>query len=94
MSDKSLMHAAGESHDCIVPAKDSNKGGQPTAESPEGRRSIKENSVQTHTSRTQSRNIVSQGLHVVREAAKNNKDIHILCSRLTLIIQDKSRVRL
>lgn len=75
MSDKPLMNAAGESDDCIVPAKDLNKDGQPTAESPEGRRSIKENSVQTHTSRTQSREIVSQGLFGVRDAAKKDKEL-------------------
>lgn len=93
MSDKSLMNAAGESDDCVVPAKDSNKDGQPTAESPEGRRSIKENSVQTHTSRAQNRNIVSQGLYGAREAAKKDKVTSIFCSRLTPIIQEKSRVR-
>lgn len=90
MSDKPLMNAAGESDDCIVPTKDLNKDGQPTAESPEGRRSIKENSVQTHTSRTQNRNIVSQGRHVVREAAKKDK-YPLWPSHAT--IQDKSRVR-
>ena len=43
MSDESLMNAAGESHDCVVPAKAPNKDLRRSAEGPEGRRSIKEN---------------------------------------------------
>jgi hypothetical protein len=42
MSDESFMHAAGESHDCSVPAKAPNKDRQGLAEGPEGRRSIQE----------------------------------------------------
>ena len=42
MSDESCMHAAGESHDCVVPAKAPNKGPQGSAEGLEGRRSIME----------------------------------------------------
>ena len=40
MSDETFMHAAGESHDCIVPAKAPNKDPQGSAEGLEGRRSI------------------------------------------------------
>ena len=54
MSDKSIMHAAGESHDCIVPAKAPNKGRQGPAEGSEGRRSITENTGESNPSRTQS----------------------------------------
>src|SRR2546426_10589706 len=36
------MHGGGESSDCIVPAKCANKGGEPSAERMEGRRSAKE----------------------------------------------------
>ena len=42
MSHKSSMHDGGESSDCIVPAKCANKGGGPSAERMEGRRSAKE----------------------------------------------------
>ena len=42
MSDESLMYAAGESYDCVVPAKAPNKDRQGLAEGLEGRRSIKE----------------------------------------------------
>ena len=42
MSHKSSMHGSGESSDCIVPAKCANKGGEPSAERREGRRSAKE----------------------------------------------------
>jgi hypothetical protein len=42
MSDESFMHAAGESHDCVVPATAPNKDRQGLAEGPEGRRSIME----------------------------------------------------
>jgi hypothetical protein len=41
MSGKSLMHDSGESSDCIVPTKCANKGGGPSAERMEGRRSAK-----------------------------------------------------
>src|ERR1035437_873107 len=59
MSDESFMHAAGESHDCVVPAKALNKGPQGSAEGLEGRRSIKENTGEVNPSRTQSREIGS-----------------------------------
>ena len=42
MSHKSSMHGGGESSDCIVPTKWANKGGGPSAEPMEGRRSAKE----------------------------------------------------
>jgi RNA-directed DNA polymerase len=73
MSDKSIMHAAGESHDCIVPAKAPNKGRQGPAEGSEGRRSITENTGESNPSRTQSRIIGSRGLNGVRQAAKADK---------------------
>jgi len=37
MSDESFMHAAGESHDCVVPAKAPNEDRQGLAEGLEGR---------------------------------------------------------
>jgi RNA-directed DNA polymerase len=75
MSDKSLMYAAGESHDCVVPAKAPNKEPQGTAEGLEGRRSIKENAGEANPSRTQSREIGSRGLEGVREAARRDKEL-------------------
>jgi hypothetical protein len=43
-SDESFLHAAGESHDCVVPTKAPNKDLQRPAEGLEGRRSIQETS--------------------------------------------------
>lgn len=75
MSDKSFMHAVGESHDCIVPAKAPNQDPRGSAEGPEGRRSIKENTGETNPSRTQRREIGSRGLEGVREAAKKDQEL-------------------
>jgi group II intron reverse transcriptase/maturase len=75
MSDESFMHAAGESHDCVVPAKVPNKDPQGSAEGLEGRRSIKENTGESNPSRTQSRAIGSRGLEGVRETAKRDKGL-------------------
>src|SRR5258706_7987532 len=74
MSDESPMHAVGESHDCVVPAKVPNKGPQGSAEGLEGRRSIKENTEKANPSRIQGREIGSRGLLGVREAAKRDKE--------------------
>jgi RNA-directed DNA polymerase len=75
MSDESFMHAAGESHDCVVPTKAPNKDASMSAEGLEGRRSIKENLGEANPSRTQSREIGSRGLSGVREAAKKDKGL-------------------
>src|ERR1700689_2219197 len=75
MSDESFMHATGESHDCVVPAKAPNKDAPRSAEGLEGRRSIQENIGEANPSRTQSREIGSRGLSGVREAAKMNKGL-------------------
>jgi RNA-directed DNA polymerase len=94
MSDESFMHAAGESHDCVVPAKAPNKDPQGSAEGLEGRRSIKENTGEANPSRTQSREIGSRGLCGVREAAKRDKGLHPYpWSGFAPNIQDKNRVR-
>ncbi len=53
----------------------SNKDGNASAESGEGRPLIKENVGQPNTSPTQSRERVSQGLAGVRKAAGNNKEM-------------------
>ena len=44
MSYKAHMHGGGKSSDCIVPTKCANKGGGPSAERMEGRRSAEETS--------------------------------------------------
>jgi hypothetical protein len=69
MSPKSSMHVGGESDGRIVPTKGSNKDGQPSAESLEGRRLTKENIEQPTPPRTQSRTGESRGLLGVREVA-------------------------
>src|SRR6266581_5011569 len=69
------MHVTEESHNGIVPMNHSNKGGNSSAESGEGRPLIKENVRQPNTSPTQSRERVSQGLAGVRKAAGNNKEM-------------------
>ena len=75
MSDESFMYAAGESHDCVVPTKVPNKDPHGSAEGPEGRRSIKENTGESNPRRTQSRETGSRGLDGVREAAKRDKGL-------------------
>src|ERR1700732_2134932 len=69
------MHVTEESHSGIVPMNHSNKDGNTSAESGEGRPLIKENVRQPNTSPTQSREHVSQGLAGVRKAAKENKEM-------------------
>jgi len=66
-------HAGQESDSGVVPMKGSNKGGQPTAESLEGRPETKENVQQPHMRPTQGEQLVSQGLEGVRRAAKERK---------------------
>jgi hypothetical protein len=58
----------------IVPMNRSNKGGQPLAESEEGRPLIKENTHQSGTHPTQSGTRVSQRLAGVRRAAREGKE--------------------
>src|SRR5258708_36777975 len=52
MSDKSTMHGGGESYSGVVPAKQPNKGGRPSAEVVEERPLAKENTEQLNPSRT------------------------------------------
>ena len=73
MSPKSSMHVDGESDGRIVPMKGSNKDGQPSAESLEGRRPTKENIEQPTPPRTQRRSSESRGLLGVREVARKDK---------------------
>jgi hypothetical protein len=69
------MYVTEESHNGIVPMNHSNKGGNSSAESGEGRPLIKEKARQPNTSPTQSGVRVSQGLAGVRKAARNNKEM-------------------
>src|SRR5437016_2380531 len=69
------MHVSEESHSGTVPMSRSNKDGRSSAESEEGRPSIKENAGQPHTYPTQSGKGVSQGLAGVRKAARENKEM-------------------
>ena len=66
-------YASQESDRCVLPVKQPNKEGQPSAEAAEGRQRPKENDAQSITSPTQSGEQVSQGLSGVREAAKKRR---------------------
>ena len=72
MSDKTLMHGGGESYSGVVPAKQPNKDGRPSAEVVEERPLAKENTEQSNQCRTQSRESGTNGLERVREAAKQD----------------------
>jgi RNA-directed DNA polymerase len=72
MSGKSLMNDGGESHCGVVPTKQPNKSGQPSAEAAEERPQTKENTSQSNLDRTQSRESRPSGLERVREAAKKD----------------------
>jgi group II intron reverse transcriptase/maturase len=69
-SRKPHAHVVEESERGSVPMKDSNKDGQPSAESPEGRPRAKENDPAPHAVRAQQRAAVSLGLEGVRQAAR------------------------
>jgi group II intron reverse transcriptase/maturase len=66
------MHDNGESYSGIVPAKPSNKGGKPPAETVEGRPLTKENVGQPNPYWTPSQESGPSGLNRVREAARKN----------------------
>jgi len=75
MSGKSLMDGGGESYSGVVPAKQPNKGGRPSAEVVEERPLAKENTEQSNPGRTQSRGDGPNGLERVREVAKKDKEL-------------------
>ncbi len=72
MSHKSLVHGSGESNSGIVPAKQPNQDGKPSAEAVEGRPLTKENTQQSNPCRTRSRERGSSGRERVRQAAKQD----------------------
>ena len=67
------VYALQESDCCVLPMKQPNKEGQPSAEAAEGRQRPKENDAQSSTSPTQSGKQVSQGLSGVRRVARARK---------------------
>src|SRR5450432_3628906 len=69
------MHVCEEADSGGVPMNHSNNGGQPLAESEEGRPLIKENTHQSSTHSTQGEARVSQGLAGVRKAARERKEM-------------------
>ena len=75
MSYKTHMDGDGESYSGVVPAKQPNKGGRPSAEVVEGRPLTKENAEQSNQRRTQSRESGKSGLDRVREAAKKDRKL-------------------
>src|SRR5205807_7465960 len=75
MSGKSLMHGDGESYSGVVPTKQPNKGGRPSAEVVEERPLVKENTDQSNQCRTQRRESGTNGLERVREVAKKNGEV-------------------
>src|SRR5438552_939622 len=70
MSDKTHMHGNGESYSGVVPTKQPNKGGRPSAEVVEERPLTEENTGQSNQRRTPSRESGPSGLERVRKAAK------------------------
>src|ERR1017187_10133843 len=70
---KTHRHAGQESDSGVVPMKGSNQGGQPTAESLEGRPETKENVREPHMRPTQGSQRMSQGQEGVRRVAKERK---------------------
>jgi hypothetical protein len=67
------MHALEKSDCAVIPMKQPNKGGQPSAEAVEGRAQTEENIVEPHMHPTQSGKRMSQGLDGVRTAARERK---------------------
>ena len=69
------MHAGEESDEGVVPMKRPNKEGSPSAEAVEGRTSPKGNGSETAAVRTQRRDVASNGLVAVRQAARQSKSV-------------------
>src|ERR1700756_1350897 len=67
------MHALEKSDCAVLPVKQPNKEGRPSAEAVEGRAQTKENIVPSHMHPTQSGKRMSQGLDGVRKAARERK---------------------
>ena len=73
---------AGQESDLgVVPMKGSNKGGQPTAESLEGRPETKENGQQLNTQPTQGGERVTQRLLGVRRVRRHLSKVRAVCGK-------------
>ena len=72
------MHGNEESDEVVVPAKQLNKEGLPSAEIVEGRASPKENGGQATAVRTPSRGAASNRLAAVRQAARQSKTVRFV----------------
>jgi retron-type reverse transcriptase len=68
-----MMNEHGKSDRSVIPAKSSNKAGQPAAEGMEGRDLTKGNLPQQNASRTPSREDAPSALERVRQAASKDK---------------------
>ncbi|MCP4966032.1 MAG: group II intron reverse transcriptase/maturase [bacterium] len=69
------MHADEKSDEGVLPMKQPNKEGLPSAEAVEGRTSPKGNGGQAAAVRTQRRAAASNGLAAVRQAARQSKEV-------------------
>src|SRR5262249_26851589 len=67
------MHVQEKSDCAVVPVNQPNKGEQSSTEAGEGRARIGENIVPSHMRPTQSGKSMFQGLHGVRQAARERK---------------------
>jgi hypothetical protein len=96
MSGKSLMHGDGESYHGVVPTKQPNKGGEPSAEVAEGRPWTKENARQPNPYRTPRRESGPSGLECVRQAARQGgktTPLNVCFDAKPYSIRGKNRVR-
>ena len=86
------MHADEKSDEVTVPEKQPNKGSVLPAEAVEGRTSPKGNGGQTAAVRTQSRPAASNGLAVVRQAARQSKEVRFtaLLHHITVDLLERS----
>jgi hypothetical protein len=78
MSDESFVYAAGESHDCVVPAKAPNKDRTGSAEGLEGRRTTKENTRELNPSEHRVEESGHGGLKVCVKQQRGIRDTLIL----------------
>ena len=81
-----------KSDNVVLPMKQSNKEGLPSAETVEGRALPEGNSQQTTVDRTQSRVATSSGLLSVRQAAQARKDVRFsaLLHHITVELLEQS----
>jgi hypothetical protein len=94
MSYKAQMNGSGESYSGVVSVKQPNEGLGRPKEVAEERPLTKENAGQPNSCQTQSRKSESSGLDRVRQAAKEDKELHPWPNeRFAAKIQGRNRVR-